>query len=156
MRKDCPEEFSWVVPGVVAAMSRPLDTRKAFEFFKDENIDVVITLTESPLNLALVEEFGLEYHHLPIRDFAAPRPEQVDRFVEIIEKARTAGRKVVVHCLAGRGRTGTMLACYLVSRGRSPEEALKEVRALRPGSVETKEQEQAVRAYARRLGRKQG
>ncbi len=150
MPNDCPETFSWVVPGVLAAMSRPLDTRRAFEFFSDEKINVVVSLTERPLNSALVEEFGLENPHLPIRDFHAPTPQQIDEFVEIVDRAQEPGRKVVVHCLAGRGRTGTMLACYLVSRGRSPDEALRRVRSLRPGSVETSEQEDAVHHYAQR------
>jgi protein-tyrosine phosphatase len=49
-----------------------------------------------------------------------------------------------------------MAACYLVSLGRTPEEALAEVRALRPGAVETEEQEEAVQDYAKLLRRKRG
>jgi protein-tyrosine phosphatase len=49
-----------------------------------------------------------------------------------------------------------MAACYLVSLGRTPEQALAEVRSLRPGAVETGEQEEAVRDYGKRLRRQQG
>jgi atypical dual specificity phosphatase len=147
--------FNWVVPGVLAAMRRPTDTRAALEFLKDEGIDVVVTLTERALNQALISEFGFEYHHLPVEDFAAPSPGQVDDFVRLVKKASDTGRKTVVHCLAGRGRTGTFVACYLVSMGHAPEEAIDIVRRLRPGSIETPDQEWTVRDYARRLARRE-
>ncbi len=149
-----PRGFSWVVPDVLAAMGRPLDTRAAMEFLQDEGITVMVSLTEDRLSEMLADEFGFETHHIPIPDFAAPTAAQIDRFVRIVERAGRAGRKGVVHCYAGHGRTGTMLACYLVSLGRSASQALAEVRALRPGSVETAVQEDAVNRFARRLERR--
>ena len=58
---------------------------------------------------------------------------------------------VAVHCGAGLGRTGTVVAAYFVTRGLGPREAIVKVRDLRPGSIETVEQERAVEAFARRL-----
>ena len=145
-----PPGFSWVIPDQVAAMSRPWDTVKALEYLNEQDIKVIISLTLTPIKRALIEEFGFEYKHIPIPDFHAPTPPQVDDFVETVAQARRGGKKVVVHCAAGRGRTGTMLACYLVSLGRTAARALEEVRALRPGSVETAEQEAAIENYARR------
>ena len=59
---------------------------------------------------------------------------------------------VGVHCAMGRGRTGTMLACYLVAReDYSPDKAIDETRRRRPGSIETRRQEQAVRDFADHL-----
>ena len=55
---------------------------------------------------------------------------------------------VSVHCFRGRGRTGTMLACYFVKfENLTADEAIKKVRELRPGSVETKDQEDLVRDF---------
>ena len=66
-----------------------------------------------------------------------------------IDEQTGAGRPVAVSCYAGIGRTGTVLACCLVSRGASPADAVAEVRRLRPGSIQTPEQEAAVYEYAR-------
>ncbi|NXE30961.1 DUS23 phosphatase, partial [Ardeotis kori] len=52
--------------------------------------------------------------------------------------------------LLGHGRTGTMLACYLAkAREMSGGDAIREIRRLRPGSIETQEQEQAVMRFCR-------
>ena len=54
----------------------------------------------------------------------------------------------MVHCLGGHGRTGTMLACYMVKyMGRTATEAIEEIRNTRPGSVETEEQEELIAEY---------
>jgi atypical dual specificity phosphatase len=148
--------LTWIVPKVLAAMGRPYDLRKAVELFKDAGIGVVISLTETALNTDILAEFDIEYHHIPVDDFRAPDAAQIERFVSVVAAAREAGRRTLVHCFAGRGRTGTMAACYLVSLGRTPEEALAEVRSLRPGAVETEEQEEAVHDYAKQLRRRQG
>jgi atypical dual specificity phosphatase len=71
--------------------------------------------------------------------------------METIRKANASRMGVAVHCGAGLGRTGTVVAAYFVTRGMGPREAVAKVRDLRPGSVETAEQERAIEAYARRL-----
>lgn len=58
---------------------------------------------------------------------------------------------VGVHCALGFGRTGTMLACYLVKERRlAAGDAIAEIRRLRPGSIETFEQEKAVFQFYQR------
>jgi atypical dual specificity phosphatase len=148
-------KLTWIDKDV-AVMGRPSDLRKAVELFKDASIGVVISLTETALNTDILAEFDIEYHHIPVNDFHAPDAAQIDRFVSIVAAAREARRKTLVHCFAGRGRSGVMAACYLISLGRTPEEALAEVRSRRRGAVETEEQEDAVHDYAKRLQHKRG
>ena len=79
-----------------------------------------------------------------------PTQKQIDRFLATVNKANAQNVGVGVHCSAGLGRTGTMLACYFVSKGLSPKDAISRVRRVRPGSVETQEQTEAIHEYARR------
>jgi atypical dual specificity phosphatase len=74
--------------------------------------------------------------------------------LDTIRKANASGMGVAIHCAAGLGRTGTVLAAYFVAKGLSPREAVDRVRELRPGSVETVEQERAVERFAARAGRR--
>ena len=82
--------------------------------------------------------------------FEAPSPSQFKFAIDSIQKAAIAGMGVAVHCQAGKGRTGTVLAGYFVIEGVSAAEAIKKIRSLRPGSIETNEQERAIEGLARR------
>ncbi len=71
--------------------------------------------------------------------------------VDFINKSISEGKPVGVSCGAGLGRTGTVLACYLVSLGHSAEVAIGMVRTKRPGSIETETQEEAIKEYAAKI-----
>ncbi|MBT3880597.1 MAG: hypothetical protein HON76_02465 [Candidatus Scalindua sp.] len=139
--------FSWLIEDEIAGMAKPSSSEYDFEFLKDKGFDAIVTLTENPLSKTLAEEFGFTVKHIPIRDFEAPTLEQIEDFVTFAKKVRSEGKKLVVHCEAGIGRTGTILACYLVSKGYNAADAVEEVRTKRPGSLETSEQEDAVLMY---------
>ncbi|MGH7370059.1 MAG: fused DSP-PTPase phosphatase/NAD kinase-like protein, partial [Candidatus Methylomirabilaceae bacterium] len=94
-----------------------------------------------------VRTFGLRYLHLPVPDYGAPTIQQIDEFLAFVETAEGDGA-VVVHCFAGQGRTGTMLACALVDRGMSAEQAIRIVRTRRWPSIDTPVQEQAIEEFA--------
>ena len=70
--------------------------------------------------------------------------------VDFIDAALGAGKPVGVSCGSGFGRTGTVLACYLVSTGLNVSEAIKAVRQKRAGSIETPEQENAIKDFYNR------
>ena len=149
-----PRDFSWLIENEIAGMGRPLDLRKDLEFLQDQGIGGIVSLTETPLQQSLINEFGFEYRHLPVPDFTAPDHIQIEQFITFVRRINRKKRAVVCHCFAGRGRTGTMLACYLVSRGRAAKEAIREVRRIRPGSIETASQEEAVEHYERKIKRR--
>jgi atypical dual specificity phosphatase len=149
--------FSWVVPGHLAAMPLPGRQHALKEdvaFLEDEGIRLLISLTETPTDSEVLEDFDIGLVHIPIRDFTAPTPEQIAVFVAAVEASVTKGDPVGVHCTAGLGRSGTMAAAYLVARGASASHAITTLRQLRPGSIETELQEEAVKRYEEFLSQK--
>jgi atypical dual specificity phosphatase len=145
-----PTGFSWVDPPRLAALARPQSVDD-LRWLRRHGIDVLVSLTESPLPRDWVNETGMFAVVVPVPDMEAPTERQLDHVLAAIRKANASGMGVAVHCAAGLGRTGTVLAVYLVAGGMAAREALVRVRDLRPGSVETAEQEQAIERYARRL-----
>jgi atypical dual specificity phosphatase len=144
------EPVTWLDDEGVAACRYPRDA-KSLQDLAAHGVTVVVNLHQRPHPAEVLERYGLTETHLPVPDFTAPTPLQLEQGVTAIERAIASGQRVAVHCGAGLGRTGTLLACYLVTRGRSPDEAIARIRAIRPGSIETPQQAAAVAEYARRV-----
>jgi protein-tyrosine phosphatase len=77
----------------------------------------------------------------------APSREALDRAVAFLREEILARRSVLVHCGAGLGRTGTILAAFLVAEGVEAGEAIRRVRDARPGAIETFDQEKCIYDY---------
>ena len=125
--------FGWVIPNVLAGCRGPL-LAEELEYLKDKGVKAIIrmerrTISGEGAGLVDLAEF--------VPDFQPPTSAQMDRIIEFIDGQTQQGSPVAVSCRAGVGRTGTVLACYLIHRGSTAEEALQKVRQLRPGSVES-------------------
>lgn len=159
--------FYWLIEDALAGCARPggSATRRAstletdgalaaldadLAWLREQGIGAVLSLTETPLDSATLERYELESLHVPIDDMTAPAPEQFDRALRFIDWQRVRGKRVVVHCKMGQGRTGVILAAYLVRLGAPPAEALARVRTVCPGAVGVAEQEHALDAFATR------
>jgi len=152
-----PANFSWLVEGEICGLARPQKAEE-LQYLTKKNVGLIVTLTaEEDLADTLFEGMTLERLFLPIEDFSVPTLEQADRFVSKVTETLKKGKAVAVHCLGGRGRTGTMLACWLVARqNMQPKEAVLFVRKKRPGSIETPEQVNFVTTYSEHLAKKKG
>ncbi|MFX0079800.1 MAG: dual specificity protein phosphatase family protein [Candidatus Hermodarchaeota archaeon] len=142
--------FSYLIPGVLAGASMPRG-RQDLERLVDEGIEVLVTAMEESLDENFVNDVGLEYHYYPVPPFGTPTLQQINEFVALVNTNRAKNRPVAIHCFMGWGRTGTLLAAYLISEGMSADEAINEVREKRSGSIETRGQEQILYRYAQDL-----
>jgi len=154
--------FSWLVPNQIAGTgqlggydghleSDQEELLEDLDLLREQGVLAIVSLTEKPLKEEILKAKDIAYLHLPIMDMQPPTLENIIRFIDFVIFLKREERPVVVHCGAGMGRTGTMLACYLVEQGYSFRDALARVRQQRPGSVETIEQEAAIQDYAEYL-----
>ena len=155
----------WVIPGILAGMPMPFvhpERRMAgggtLTAFDDElpalqsvGVRAVVSLLNIPSDASVYESAGFAFLCLPVPDGGAPTMEQVEDFVRFVTAQRTAQRPVAVHCEAGLGRTGTLLAAYLIAQGDSAAAAIQRVRAVERVAVETARQIQFLEQYAERV-----
>ena len=132
----------WVVPGRFAAGEYPgaiyhADAAAKLKSLLEAGIDHFIDLTE-PGELEpyariaereaqmIGKEVGYERHS--IVDASVPhRPEQMAAILDSVANALDEGKTVYVHCWGGVGRTGTVVGCWLVRRGHTGDEALRQL-----------------------------
>lgn len=144
---DRPTGFLWIEKGKVAASGCPA-SRRQVEWISEQGVNAVLTLTETPLPKEWTDGLGLTLRHVPMKDHEPPSVESLEMAESFVQSEVRSGRKVLVHCLAGQGRTMCVLAAYLIKdRGVGPEEAIRTLRRMRPGAVESS-QEKAVLDYA--------
>jgi len=144
---DEPTGFVWIEKGKLAGSGYPA-SRKQLEWIAAQGIDVVLTLTEKPLPTELTDCIEMEFVHLSMRDHGVPDPSTLDQGVALVQTRIGEAKNVLVHCLAGEGRTGCVLAAYLiVTRKLSGDQAISILRDIKPTFVEWR-QEAAVRNYS--------
>jgi atypical dual specificity phosphatase len=155
----------WLIPGVLAGMPMPfIDIERRIAHggdlagFDDElpvlfaaGVRAVVSLLNLPNDAPVYESAGFKFLCLPVPDGHAPTLEQADEFVRFVAEQRAAQRPVAVHCEAGLGRTGTLLATYLIRQGESAAGAIEKVRAAEGSAVETPRQIYFLEEYEKRV-----
>lgn len=127
-------------PGQSQLADRSLGDRQRVTRLLQAGVTDFIDLTEEgeqppylPLLRRVAAELGVEaaHHRCPMTDWQPPAPAAIRATLDLLDALLAEGRTVYVHCKAGIGRTGTVIATHLVRRGLSGEEALAEMVRLR-------------------------
>ena len=146
------EPFTWIVHPKIAASWWP--DPPVFEIYKIEGIKVIINCSEFDNKDDIPEEFV--YYHINIPDLGIPSKNQINRFLGITDRHIKNQEPIVVHCVAGCGRTGQLIVAWGSHNGVIPEnkDPVEWIRNLRPCCLETEGQKAFARNIARKLAQK--
>jgi atypical dual specificity phosphatase len=120
-----------------------------------QGFEVIVSLLDEDVQRpyydpARARAIGYERHNLPVEDFGTPTVGQLLEFVRLV-RGLPADKKVVLHCYAGIGRTGTFAASYWIAKGLKVEDAVNRVRQARPEAVQTPAQRAVLDEFAARV-----
>jgi len=138
-------DFNWIVPPKLLAFSSPSDVAQDAEgwrtftpedyvpLFKRLGVTAVVRLNQKTYEAERFVRLGIRHYDLYFVDGSVPTESIVRRFLDIVENEPGG---VAVHCKAGLGRTGTLIACYAMKHFQFPAaDFIGWVRIARPGSV---------------------
>lgn len=138
-------DFNWILPGKFLAFSGPHPRSKIengyplhapeayFPYFRKHGISCIIRLNKKMYDARRFQDAGFDHHDLFFVDGSTPSDAILKRFLDICENTDGA---VAVHCKAGLGRTGTLIACYMMKHYRfTAAETIAWIRISRPGSI---------------------
>ena len=137
-----PDNFSWLIEGKLAGSAIPTSFEE-IKWLVDGGVKSIVTVREESLDDDWIK--NINYLHIHSHDMGVPEFEDLIKAVDFIHQRITNNEPVMVHCLAGLGRTGTILACYLIKYQKlSADDSIQKVRESRPGSIQSFPQEEII------------
>ena len=137
-----PDNFSWIIEKKLAGSAIPT-SKEEIDWVKQEGVKSIVTIREEPLEDEWIKD--VNYLHVYSNDMGIPEFADLVNSVDFIHQRITNEEPVMVHCLAGLGRTGTILACYLIKyEDMTANDAIEKVRQERHGSIQSFSQEEII------------
>ena len=137
-----PDNFSWIIEEKLAGSAIPT-SKEEIDWVKQEGVKSIVTIREEPLEEEWLED--VNYLHIHSNDMGVPEFDDLINSVDFLHQRITNDEPVMVHCLAGLGRTGRILACYLIKYEQmSADDAIQKVRNERHGSIQSFSQEEII------------
>ena len=137
-----PDNFSWIIEEKLAGSAIPT-SKEEIDWVKQEGVKSIVTIREERLEDEWIKD--INYLHVHSNDMGIPEFSDLVNSVDFIHQRITNDEPVMVHCLAGLGRTGTILACYLIKyEDMTADEAIEKVRQERHGSIQSFSQEEII------------
>jgi len=152
-----PRGFVWLIKGRLAGAPLPgimRDVDYDLGALRDVGVTRLVSLTETPFPPDLAARYGIACHACPIPDMHAPSHEQMLQLCQVMDDFAARQEVIAVHCKAGLGRTGTVLAAYWLWRAgpaASAVEAIEFVRRLEQGMIQSQAQADFLADFADRL-----
>mgnify|MGYP001165148104 FL=1 len=144
-----PDNFSWLIENKLAGSAIPTSSDEV-QWVIDQGVKSIVTIREEPLSDNWIK--NVNYLHIRSNDMGVPEFNDLIHAIDFIHRRITNNEPVLVHCLAGLGRTGTLLACYLIKHQKmSADEATQKIREERPGSIQSYPQEEIIFQFAKSL-----
>lgn len=151
-----PGGFHWIIRGALGGMQWPgllRDEESELDALAALGVAVLVSLTEEAFDAEKLERVGVAAEHFPIPDMGVPDFDAAVALCRRISEWIDAGEPVVLHCKAGLGRTGSILACTLVYRGADAIQAIHQVRCTNSRYIQSEEQLAFVGEFADRLAK---
>jgi len=156
----------WVIPGMLAGMQQPfvhpgrrrnhggdlMCRNDHLPILHAAGVRAFVSLLDDFTDAPVYLSAGFEFLHLPVAVRKAPTFHQAHEAIAFIHRQRSKQRAVAVYCDAGLGRTGTLLAAYLISEGEAAEGAIARVRKAQKVAVETPRQTRFLYEFAAMRG----
>ena len=137
-----PDNFSWIIEEKLAGSAIPT-SKEEIDWIKQEGVKSIVTIREEPLEDEWIKD--VNYLHVHSNDMGIPEFSDLVNSVDFIHQRITNEEAVMVHCLAGLGRTGTILAGYLIKyEDMTAGDAIEKVRQERHGSIQSFSQEEII------------
>ena len=144
-----PDKFSWLIENKLAGSGIPTSIDEVQWVIK-QGVKSIVTIREESLDESWIKD--VNYLHVLSNDMSVPEFDDLVHAVDFIHSRITNNEPVLVHCLAGMGRTGVILGCYLVKYQKmSASEATEKVREERPGSIQSYPQEEIIFRFEKSL-----